>query len=147
MEKTCAVCTRSSFRRIILSTMRLRSSKNFFKMAGKDMVDPRNFPQMRRMLTAVPVGPSLQQIWKSSFSITPSLESMKGMLTYIHFVRGWSLFLCNAFLYTEAKLTFPRDIDFLSKEYIIKIEMCQGAMGQATGVLTPDMFVPIEQSQ
>lgn len=47
-------------------------------------------------------------------------------------------------LYRAANLTFPRNISGLSEGGSIKTEMSQGSMGEATGVLTFDIFILIE---
>lgn len=50
-------------------------------------------------------------------------------------------------LYRAVMLTFPRDIGGLFLEGTIKSEMDQRSTGQAIGVLTTSMYVPVMRRQ
>ena len=122
----------------------LRVLHNFKEVNGKDVEDPRSFPDAwitsvirkgrgseRAMRMLAEANEALGPI---SFIKDDEL-SCKGLIGRVPVVLHPSL-------YRAVKLTFPRDIGGLAHDGAITNEMATGSMSQTVGVLTPAMFSP-----
>ena len=122
----------------------LRVLHNFKEVNGKDVEDPRSFPDAwitsvirkgrgseRAMRMLAEANEALGPI---SF-IKDDEHSCKGLIGRVPVVLHPSL-------YRAVKLTFPRDIGGLAHDGAITNEMATGSMSQTVGVLTPAMFSP-----
>ena len=122
----------------------LRVLHNFKEVNGKDVEDPRSFPDAwitsvirkgrgseRAMRMLAEANEALGPI---SF-IKDDEHSCKGLIGRVPVVLHPSL-------YRAVKLTFPRDNGGLTHDGAITNEMATGSMSQTVGVLTPAMFSP-----
>ena len=120
----------------------LRVLHNFKEVNGRNVEDPRNFPNAWITL-AIRKGRASEGVMKmfgeANEALSPisiikdDLQSCKGLVGRVPFVLHPSL-------YRAVKLTFRRDIGGLAHDGAITNEMVTGSMSQTVGVLTPAMF-------
>ena len=125
----------------------LRILQNFRKINQKDIEDPRNFPNIEKVLTVVRLGENLQ-VWdmlkeaNTAFNMSiplavwhhPDLKKLKA------YCLGRVPVFMHPSLYRASKLTFPRDVGGVSQDGSINNSMGVDPMGPAIGILTPSMF-------
>ena len=113
----------------------------------KSVEDPRNFPNVPKLLTVIKSGES-GQVW-DMLREANSAFNMSTPLAVWHHPDLKKLRICcsgrvpvfmHPSLYRAAKLTFPRDVGGVSQDGTISNEMGVDPMGPAIGVLTPGMF-------
>ena len=125
----------------------LRVLQNFKKVDDKTIEDPRNFPNIRKIMTVVRSGENLQ-VWdmlkeaNTAFNMSiplavwhhPDLKKQKVNCS------GRVPVFMHPSLYRASKLTFPRDVGGVCQDGSIDNEMGVDPMGPAIGILTPSMF-------
>ena len=119
----------------------LRVLHNFKEVNGRNVEDPKNFPNSW-ITTVIRKGRGSEGVMKmlgeANEALGPiyfkdNLISCKGLVGRVPVVLHPSL-------YRALKLTYPRDVEGLAHDGAITNEMATRSMSQTVGVLAPAMF-------
>ena len=127
----------------------LRVLHNFKEVNGRNVEDPKNFPDAW-ITTVIRKGRgsegAMKMLGEANEALGPisylkdDINSCKGLVGRVPVVLHPSL-------YRALKLTYPRDVGGLAHDGVINNEMATGFMSQTVGVLSPAMFSPGTQPQ
>ena len=122
----------------------LRVLHNFKEVNGRNVEDPKNFPDAW-ITTVIRKGRgsegAMKMLGEANEALGPisylkdDINSCKGLVGRVPVVLHPSL-------YMALKLTYPRDVGGLAHDGVINNEMATGSMSQTVGVLSPAMFSP-----
>ena len=132
-------------------TEKLETLYKFKSINKKEIENPENFPEAKKVLSMVKHGEKARQVWDVlkvandafSFPLAEWLtEEVKKLRAHCS---GRVPVLLHPSLYRKVKLTFPKYIGGLSHDGSIDNEMGHKPIETAVGVLSPSMFAPVDQ--
>ena len=122
----------------------LRVLHNFKEVNGRNVEDPKNFPNswITTVIRKGRVSEGVMKMLGEADEALGSISYLKDDLISCKGLVGWVPVVLHPSLYRALKLTYPRDVRGLAHDGAITNEMATGSMSQTVSVLTPAMFSP-----